>query len=171
MDPFLGEVRLFGGTFAPLNWALCDGRLLSISTYDALFNLIGTTYGGDGQTNFGVPDLRGRAPVHAGQGTGLSQYVLGQMGGTESVTLTATQIPAHSHAVVANPVAGTQTTPSNGVFAGGQGVSPWDASPPQTQMDTQSVQAAGGSLPHENRQPLVCVTFIIALQGIYPTPA
>jgi len=167
-DPFIGEIRMFGGNFAPLSWATCSGQLMAIAQNDALFALLGTTYGGDGQTTFGLPDLRGRLPIHQGQGPGLSPYVLGQAGGTESVTLTTSQIPGHNHLVSANGAAGSVDTPTNNYWAASASSASIysDKAPSATMAPTNP---AGGNLPHDNMSPFLCVTFIICLEGIFPS--
>jgi microcystin-dependent protein len=165
MDPFLGEIRMFGGNFAPADWATCDGQLLPIAQNTALFSLIGTIYGGNGQTTFALPDLRGRLPVHTGSG-----LAIGQAGGSETVTLTATNLPAHTH--VANAAsAGTTLGPSGQYWAAdpGENVAPYAAAPDGNVMSGAAIGAQGGSQPHENMQPFLAITFIIALQGIYPS--
>jgi microcystin-dependent protein len=169
-DPYIGEIRMFAGNFAPINWAFCNGQLLPISEYDALFALLGTTYGGDGQTTFGLPDLQGRLPVHAGQGPGLSPYVLGQRAGVEQVTLTTPQLPAHTHAAAATTNAGSQAAPGGAVWAATTGEALYaTATAPTVAMDPTSPAApAGGNLPHSNLMPYQCVNFIIALFGIFP---
>lgn len=169
-NPYIGEIRLVGFSFAPVNWAFCDGSLLPISQYDALYNLLGTTYGGDGQSTFALPDLRGRAPIHAGQGPGLSNYTQSQILGTESVTLTTNQMPSHNHAANAQSGTGTTNRPQNAYWAtSGQSDALYKAIPgtPDT-MNPQALPAAGGNQPHENRQPLLATNYIIALYGIYP---
>lgn len=166
--PYIGEIRIFGGNFAPLGWALCDGQLLAIAQYDALFALIGTTYGGDGQTTFALPDLRGRAPLHMGQGPGLSNYVIGQAAGAEAATLTANQIPSHTHLAAAQTAAGTQTGPTNAIWAAST-LNQFTPTPPTAAMSQGAVGAAGGNQPHENRMPYLAINFIIALEGIFPT--
>jgi microcystin-dependent protein len=174
-DQYLGEVRMFGGDFAPRGWALCDGRLLSIAQNNALFSLLGTVYGGDGQTTFGLPDLRGRVPVHQGQGGGLSNRVMGEFGGTENVTLLLTQIPQHNHAAMASTNAGNQPGPASGVPATPQGtgaefyVVPGANTVVPAAMAPTSIAADGGSLPHPNMMPSLCVSFIIALTGAFPS--
>lgn len=169
-QPYVGEIRMFGGNFAPLGWAFCNGSLLSISEYETLFNLIGTTYGGDGQETFAVPDLRGRIPIHMGQGPGLSNYVIGQIGGTENVTLNVNQIPAHNHLMLVSGTAASASTP--------QGNSLANATPnlylrdvPTGIMSNASINLAGGNQPHENMMPYLCVSFIISLFGIFPSPS
>lgn len=166
--PFIGEIRMFGGTFAPVGFAFCDGQLLPIAQYDALFNLIGTTYGGDGQTTFALPDLRGRIPVHTGQGPGLSNYVLGQLGGSESVTLTVPQLTQHTHAALAQSGAGNQPGPAGGVWAA-SAQNQFSAGAPSAGMSPAAVGPAGGSQPHDNMMPFQAVSFIIALEGIFPS--
>jgi len=170
-QPYVGEIRMFGGNFAPLGWALCNGQLLPISQYDVLFTLIGTTYGGDGQNTFALPDLRGRVPVHAGQRSGASAFVLGQQAGSESVTLTNQQMPVHSHGLLAGSGIGTSATPDGEVLAESSLATMYSASTPTATMASSSTGPAGGSQPHENMQPFLCVEFIIALEGIFPSPA
>ncbi len=166
--PFIGEIRMFGGNFAPAGWAFCSGQLLPISGNDALFSLIGTTYGGDGQNTFALPDLRGRVPVHVGQGPGLSSYTLGQGGGSETVTLTSNQIPAHTHTPRASSGGGTANSPANNVWAAATDVSPFNTAP-NVAMNPNAVGPAGGSQPHENMLPFLAVNFIISLFGIFPS--
>lgn len=169
--PYIGEIRMFAGNFAPLGWALCQGQTLAISENDTLFNLIGTTYGGDGQQTFNLPDLQGRAPVHMGQGPGISQgYVIGQEGGVEQVTLTSQQMPVHSHAFTATQDSGTAGQPQGNVVAAGVGNRIYIASGPDGQTSTNAVQASGGNQPHENRPPFIVINYIIALFGVYPSP-
>ncbi|WP_221090845.1 phage tail protein [Deinococcus aquaedulcis] len=171
MTPYLGEIRMFGGNFAPLGWALCQGQLLPISENDALFALIGTTYGGDGQTNFALPDLRGRLPVHMGTPPGGASLTLGQLTGTETVTLTAAQMPAHPHPLQASTLTAAQ---GGGVSAGAYLAQPESGElyvgtgrRPKT-LAAPSLAASGGGQPHQNLSPYLCVNFIIALQGIFP---
>ncbi len=168
MDQYIGEIRMFAGDFAPMGWALCNGQLLSISQYEALYSLIGTTYGGDGQTTFAVPDLRGRVPIHAGQNpaTG-STYSNGQAGGVETVTLTSQQMPLHNHVVYATAVDGTQAEPTNGVWATST-LNEYSAGSPAAAMAANAVAPAGNSQPHDNMMPFQCVSFIIAVEGLYP---
>jgi microcystin-dependent protein len=169
-DPFIGEIRMFGGNFAPAGWAFCSGQAVPIAENDALFNLIGTTYGGDGVQVFNLPDLQSRIPLHAGQGPGISQnYVIGQSGGAESVTLTTQQIPAHSHAVVVSADGATGGSPTGAVLAAPPGVAPYFAAAPDANLNAQSIQPAGGSQPHDNMMPFLVVSFIISLFGIFPT--
>jgi microcystin-dependent protein len=170
-EPYVGEIRMFGGSFAPAGWAMCNGATLAISENDTLFNLIGTTYGGDGQETFNLPDLQGRAPVHMGQGPGISQnYVIGEKAGVESVTLTTNQIPIHAHSFVASSDAGQSAQPQNALFAllptGNLYTQPQQ---PAVNLNSNMLSAAGGSQPHENIQPYLCITFIISLFGVFPT--
>lgn len=164
-QPYVGEIRMFAGNFAPAGWAFCDGSLVAISENDTLFNLIGTTYGGDGQTTFGLPDLRGRLPVHQGNG-----FVIGQAGGAEEVTLSVQQIPAHNHAVTASQNLAGALTPTNNVTGQVGATQIYLESPPGSAMSSLAVSFTGGSQPHTNFQPYLCVSFIISLFGIFPTP-
>ncbi len=167
-EPFIGQIVMFAGNFAPRGWALCDGQLLPISQYSALFSILGTTYGGDGRTTFGLPELRGRAPIHAGTGPGLTPRRLGQRAGEESVTLNATQIPSHTHTLNGAGVAANATNPAGGMlaetredsYAGAQQVAP---------MASATVAATGGGQAHNNMPPYTVVNYIIALQGIFPS--
>jgi microcystin-dependent protein len=168
-NPYVGEIRLFAGNFAPVGWAFCAGQLLAIAENDTLFNLIGTTYGGDGQTTFGLPDLRGRVPVHAGQGPVTQNYTLGEPGGVEQVTLTAQQTPIHSHAVLASTDGGTTTTPAGNVPAASPGIRPYLPVAPDVALAFQTVGATGGSQPHTNLMPTGVLNYIISLFGIYPS--
>lgn len=168
-EPYLGEIKIFAGTFAPRGWALCDGQLLQIAQYDALFSLYGTTYGGDGATTFGLPDLRGRIPLHLGQGTGLSNYFLGQKAGVETVTLTNSQMPVHTHAARGAQVTGDQTSPAGALPANSVTITPYLNSSPDASFHPGAVGSAGGSQPHTNVGPFQCLNFIVALVGIYPS--
>ena len=170
-SPFVGEIRMFGGNFAPAGWAMCAGQLLPISQNETLFNLIGTTYGGDGQETFALPDLQGREALHAGQGPGISQvYQLGEKAGVESVTLTTQQTPTHNHAFLATQEIGQNAQPTNGFYAqvstGQLYNEPLD---PLVLMNTQMASIVGGSQPHENLMPYLAITFIISLFGIFPS--
>ena len=169
--PYVGEIRLFAGNFAPVNWALCQGQLLAIAENDVLFSLIGTTYGGDGQTTFALPDLRGRVPVHQGQGPGLGNYAMGQRAGTETVTLNANQLAGHSHAMRASsaPAVGG-AVPANGVLAATT-VNSYDNSSAGVAMAAGAIGSTGSPqpLPHENMAPTLAVNYIIALYGVYPS--
>lgn len=167
-EPFVGEIRMFAGNFAPRGWAFCDGQLLAVSQNDALFSLLGTIYGGDGRTTFGLPDLRGRLPIHAGQGPGLSERRLGARGGAESVTLSANQLPAHSHPLQASADAATGPNADGEVLAEiGSDRSYRDV--PDTALSSDALTAVGGSRSHTNLMPFLCVHFIVALVGIYPS--
>jgi microcystin-dependent protein len=170
MDQYVGEIRLFAGNYTPVEWAPCDGRLLKISEYETLYTLIGTTYGGDGQTTFGLPDLRGRLPLSTGQAPGLSNYTLGQKGGAEAITLTAAQYPAHTHHLRASTQLGGETTPAGNLLGSSAGVNLYHENTPAAALNQATVAfSRGGSQPHENRQPFLCLNFIIALNGIYPS--
>jgi microcystin-dependent protein len=170
-DPFIGEIRMFGGNFAPAGWALCEGQLLAISENDALFTLIGTTYGGDGQTTFALPDLRGRLPIHAGTGPGLSPRTIGEQDGVENVTLTNPQLPLHTHVPQALSTPGTGPSPSSAIWASTNTGAIYRASGPAAgvTMNTNAIAPIGGSQPHTNMQPYLCINFIISLYGIFPT--
>jgi len=175
-QPYVGEIRMFGGSFAPAGWALCQGQLMPISENDVLFNLIGTTYGGDGQETFGIPDLQGRLPIHQGTGTGLSTFQIGQEGGTENVTLTTQQMPVHNHTPTANNGLGTAATPANAIFANCSSTNvntyfaPFDSNQPQVVLGNNTIAPDGGNQPHSNIQPTLCLTYIISLFGVYPSP-
>jgi microcystin-dependent protein len=169
MEAFIGQVVLVGFNFAPYGWAFCDGSLLPISEYSALYTLIGTTYGGDGVQTFGLPDLRGRTPIGDGTGPGLSPYVLGQRGGAEQVTITAQTYPKHTHSLSGTSDSGNAQNPSGALLASGQNV--YRNSPPIEVMNAAMVGfAPGNSLPHANLQPYQCCNWIISLFGIFPAP-
>jgi microcystin-dependent protein len=164
-SPFIGEIRMFGGNFAPAGWAFCNGALMPIAENDALFQLIGTTYGGDGQTTFALPDLQSRIPIHVGPG-----FVLAQTGGTETVTLTTNQIPAHSHVPQANSAPGTQTGPGNGIWAStSPSLNQYSTNAPTLNMDLAAIGQTGGSQPHDNMVPFLAINFILSLFGIFPS--
>jgi len=167
-QPYVGEIRMFGGNFAPAGWAMCNGQLLAISENETLFQLIGTTYGGDGQSTFGVPNLQSRTPVHMGtlQGT---TFVIGQAGGVEDVTLATQQIPVHTHSLVGTTSIAAATGPGGNVLAQSSVARMYFADAVDTPMASNSVGPAGGSQPHTNIQPYLTVTFIISLFGIYPS--
>lgn len=167
-NPYVGEIRIVGFNFAPTNWAFCNGALMAISQNETLFNLIGTTYGGDGQTTFQLPDLQCRFPVHSGIGFGTS-YVLGQIGGTETVTLTTQQMPSHRHTPVASPNDGTSNVPTNNVWANWTGAQYNAGVAGSAPMRLDAVSSVGGNQPHDNMIPFQAVTFIIALYGVYPS--
>lgn len=165
-QPYIGEIRIFAGNFAPAGWMFCEGQLLPINEYDTLFNLIGTTYGGDGQSTFGLPDLRGRLPMHQGGG-----FTLAQTGGVETVTLTTQQIPAHTHPLLASTNLAQQPTPANNVTGQSSGSSKlYRPATPAQQMASNACGPTGGSQPHDNFQPYLCLDFIISLFGVYPSP-
>jgi len=165
-NSYIGEIRMFGGNFAPAGWMFCNGQLLPIAEYDALFNLIGTTYGGDGQSTFALPNLQGRVPLHQGQG-----FTLGQPGGSEQVTLTAQQAALHSHTFQATAAPGAQRNPSGNTVATIVAGSAYSQQPATAPLAPQSISPVpGGSAPHDNLQPCLCLSFIISLYGIYPTP-
>ena len=180
MEPFIGEIKIFAGNFAPRDWALCNGQLLPISQNTALFSLLGTTYGGDGRTTFGLPNLSGRVPIHAGKGEGLSNYGLGESGGVEGVTLEAATIPSHTHAgsLAVSSAEGTMFTPSTttflakGVVKDGRSklgdASIYSETSNET-MNGVNIANTGGGQSHENRQPYLAVNYIIALNGIFPS--
>jgi len=164
-QPYVGEIRMFAGNFAPAGWMFCAGQLLPISENETLFQLIGTTYGGDGQSTFALPDLRGRIPVHQGNG-----FILAETGGAEQVTLTVSQISAHSHPLLATMTVANDQTPSQNVLAQTGTFDGYQSNPGSTPMASQSIGAVGGSQPHTNFQPYLCVDFIISLFGIFPSP-
>lgn len=169
-QPYVGEIRMFGGNFAPVGWLTCDGQLLPISENETLFQLIGTTYGGDGESTFALPDLRGRIPIHNGQGPGLSSRQLGEDGGSEAVTLTVNQIPAHGHPLLGSTDNGLQPNPGGSVLASSTVLQPYTPTEAlDTAMSSSSITSVGGSQPHDNVQPFLCVTFIISLFGIFPS--
>jgi len=165
-QPYVGEIRMFAGNFAPAGWMFCEGQLLPIDQYQTLFQLIGTTYGGDGQSTFALPDLRGRIPLHFGNG-----FTLAETGGVETVTLTVQQIPSHSHAALATNNLGNSGSPTNKVLAGGSTVStsPYGTDAPLAALHPSTIGSTGGSQPHNNFQPYLCVDFIISLFGIFPS--
>jgi microcystin-dependent protein len=166
-QPYVGEIRMFAGNFAPAGWMFCEGQLLPISENETLFQLIGTTYGGDGESTFALPDLRGRLPLHQGNG-----FILAETGGAEEITLTVNQIPAHSHALLGSLNTATELTVANSVPSASTGatVSPYGSDAPRTNLNAQAVTAVGGSQPHTNFQPYLCVNFIVSLFGIFPSP-
>ncbi|KQR09121.1 MULTISPECIES: phage tail protein [Xanthomonas] len=169
--PFIGEIRMFGFGRTPQDWQACDGSLLPIADYETLFMLIGTTYGGDGQNTFGVPDLRGRLPLHQGQGPGLSNYLLGQVSGTETVTLLGPQLPAHTHTLVATTAAATATAPAGllpGAVTGDVFYATNIAGATAVPMDAQSTTFIGGGMPHDNLMPTLTVQYCISTAGIFP---
>jgi microcystin-dependent protein len=169
-QPYVGEIRIFAGNFAPAGWAFCEGQTLPISENETLFQLIGTTYGGDGQETFNLPDLQGRVPVHMGTAKGGTVYQLAEQGGTEEVTLTTQQIPLHNHALLASTAAGAQNNPANQVIAASPSIKLFiQDTPDSTLSKPQAVTPVGGNQPHTNFQPYLCVNFIISLFGIFPS--
>jgi microcystin-dependent protein len=169
-QPYIGEIRMFGGNFAPAGWMFCSGQLVPISENEALFQLIGTTYGGDGESTFALPDLRGRIPVHAGQGPGISQsYQLGETGGVESVTLTVSQIPNHTHPMLGNSDIATDPAPTNDLLSTSSLLTPYVGIAPDSALAANAISPAGGSQPHDNMMPFLCVSFIISLFGVFPS--
>jgi microcystin-dependent protein len=167
-EPFLGEIRMFGGNFAPAGWAFCNGQILSISANDALFALLGTTYGGDGTTTFALPNLQSRIPIHQGQGVGLSTYVIGQSSGVENVTLTTQQMPQHTHAANADSGSGGVSNPASSFWASSPNTKQYSPST-NAAMAVGATSLTGGSQPHQNIMPYLAISFIIALQGIFPS--
>ena len=163
-QPYVGEIRMFAGNFAPAGWMFCEGQLLPISENETLFNLIGPTYGGDGQSTFALPDLRGRLPLHFGNG-----FVLGETGGAETITLTAPQIPAHTHAALATTSNSNDSNAANNMLSQPTAFFPYLNVNPVVAMAPQSISNVGGSQPHTNFQPYLCVDFIISLFGIFPS--
>ena len=166
--PMIGEVRLFAASFAPAGWNFCDGTLLPIAENEALFQVIGTTYGGDGQATFALPDLRSRVPVHQGQSTG-SSYQTGETGGVEAVTVTTQQMPIHTHPFLVSSDTGAQIQPGGNVVGSGASVTLFRPIVPNQAM-APSVSPAGGSQPHENMQPYLVINYIISLFGVFPQP-
>jgi microcystin-dependent protein len=166
-QPYVGEIRMFAGNFAPAGWMFCEGQLLPISENETLFQLIGTTYGGDGQSTFALPDLRGRIPIHQGNG-----FILAETGGAEEITLTVNQIPAHSHPALASTNTGTRTAPQDSVLCALPVATnaAFGSDTPSTNLNAASISPVGGSQPHTNFQPYLCVDFIISLFGIFPSP-
>ncbi len=167
--PFLGQIEMFAGNFAPVGWMFCEGQLLPISEYSPLFTLIGTTYGGDGVQTFALPDLRGRVIVSAGQGPGLSNYIIGETGGAEAVTLTPDQLPPHSHALFADSLSGSSDTPTGLLPADAPDGVPSFGPNPVVMMRNASLSSTGGNMPHNNMKPYLVIEYIIAVQGVYPS--
>ncbi len=168
-SPYVGEIRMFAGNFAPVGWAFCTGQTLAISEYDTLFNLIGTTYGGDGENTFALPDLRGRLPIHQGQGPGLNTRIIGELSGVETVTLTTNQIPSHTHPYMAVTDPANSSNPTGNLLArSARDIYTSDLSA-YSAMHPQSIGSVGGGQPHDNMMPYLAISFIISLYGIYPT--
>jgi microcystin-dependent protein len=177
-SPYVGQIFIFAGNFAPSGWMFCNGQLLPISEYETLFNLIGTTYGGDGQSTFALPDMRGRVPVHQGQGGGLSNYTLAQTGGAESVTLNMQQIPQHNHFALSNNAQGSASTPSANTILSSQNIGTGANTPSgfaayaagtAVTLPASTVQNTGGNQPHDNIMPILTLNYCISLFGVFPT--
>lgn len=164
-QPYVGEIRMFAGNFAPAGWMFCEGQLLPISENTTLFNLIGTTYGGDGQSTFALPDLRGRVPIHSGDG-----FILAETGGAEEITLTVGQMPAHSHPFLASTAGGNLNAPGGNVTGESAAVKIYLEESPTASLSPAAISSVGGGQPHTNFQPYLCVSFIISLFGIFPSP-
>jgi microcystin-dependent protein len=164
-QPYIGEIRIFAGNFAPAGWMFCEGQLLPISENETLFQLIGTTYGGDGESTFALPDLRGRLPIHQGNG-----FIISETGGAESVTLTTSQIPNHTHALLASNDTSTALSPHNNVVAQSSAINAYIVDNVYVTMAANTIMPTGGSQPHTNLQPYLCVNFIISMFGIFPSP-
>lgn len=164
-QPYVGEIRMFAGNFAPAGWMFCEGQLLPISENETLFQLIGTTYGGDGESTFALPDLRGRIPLHQGNG-----FILAETGGAEEITLTVSQISAHSHPMLASADQADTLNPGGGVVGSTLSATPYFGAQPANPLSPQAISSTGGSQPHTNFQPYLCVDFIISLFGIFPSP-
>jgi microcystin-dependent protein len=167
-DPFVAEIRIFGFNFAPKGWAMCEGQLLPLSQNTALFSLLGTTYGGNGKSNFALPDLQARAPMHPGQGPGLSLYDLGQTGGSETVTLLVSELPAHTHQMMAAADPGDTNIPTSNAIARSSNASVYGTNGNTVGMALQSLSVTGASLPHNNMSPYLSMNFCIAMQGVFP---
>lgn len=170
MTPFVGEIRMFGGNYEPQGWYFCDGRTLAISEFDTLFNLIGTTYGGDGQETFQLPNLIARAPLHQGTGPGLSPRIIGELGGNDSITLQSNQLGGHTHIMAASGDPGTSPNAAGAVVAKGAAVQIFRSGTPARATMPGALGPVGGSQPHENRQPYLGIRYIISLFGIFPSP-
>ncbi len=164
-QPYVGEIRMFGGNFAPAGWMFCEGQQLPISENETLFQLIGTTYGGDGQETFNLPDLRGRLPIHQGNG-----FIMAETGGAEEITLTTQQMPVHNHALTATTAGATSTNPGDGILGSTGNIDLYRETAANTPLAPISIGPVGGSQPHTNFQPYLCVDFIISLFGIFPSP-
>ena len=169
-QPYIGEIRMFGGNFPPLGWLFCNGQQLPIAENETLFQLIGTTYGGDGESTFNLPNLQSRVPIHFGNGPDGVTYPLAQQAGTEEVTLTTQQLPVHSHAPIATANNGDQPSPIGGIWAANTVVKPYNINPAAVAMGSPSMTPTGGSQPHTNVQPFLCINFIISLFGLFPSP-
>ncbi|WP_338553543.1 tail fiber protein [Paenibacillus sp. KS-LC4] len=168
MDPYLGEIRLFVGTFAPMDWELCNGKILQISENEALYSLIGSVYGGDGRTTFALPDFRGRVPIHMGKSAEGSTFSLGANRGQETVQLTEAQLPAHTHIAQAQQSAGEETSPANHFWAASTSKQYSEGQAPNVAMSTNALSSAGGNQSHNNMMPFMALTYIICTRGLYP---
>jgi microcystin-dependent protein len=167
-QPYIGEIRMVGFNFAPVSWAKCEGQLMAIAQNETLFALIGTTYGGDGQQTFALPNLAGRIPIHQGSGSGLSTRIIGEISGSETATLTSSQMPAHNHTPQAQSANGSQATPQNGFWAGAANAG-YTAGPGNIPMRANLIGLTGGSQPHTNMMPFLAINFIISLFGVFPS--
>jgi microcystin-dependent protein len=167
-NPYVGEIRMFGGNFPPSGWMLCQGQILAISEWETLFNLIGTTYGGDGTATFALPDLRGRVPVHLGN-NGTTNYAMGDKGGVETVTLTTNQIPIHNHPFLVSTDGGGAISPQDSVIGSGTNVKLFRPQPAVAPLDSSAIGPSGGNQPHENLQPYLVLNYIISMFGIFPS--
>jgi microcystin-dependent protein len=168
-EPYVGEIRMFAGNFAPAGWMFCEGQPLPISENEVLFQLIGTTYGGDGEETFNLPNLASRVPIHMGTGPSGTTYQIGEMAGTEQETLTVQQIPSHTHTLTVSTAAGTTNSPAGAVLAASPSVQMFIVDSPDNTLNAAAVGPAGGSQPHENTQPFLCINFIISLFGVFPS--
>ena len=168
-QPYIGEIRMFAGNFPPAGWAICNGAPQAISENDTLFAVIGTTYGGDGQETFNLPDLQSRVPMHQGTNSFGTTYNIGEAAGVEEVTLSTQQIPSHNHAFLCSSDSGSAQSPDNAVPGSGTAITIYRASPPATPMNAASIGVSGGSQPHDNMMPFICINYIISLFGIFPT--
>lgn len=169
-EPYVGEIRMFAGNFAPNGWMFCEGQTLPISENDTLFTLIGTTYGGDGQSTFNLPNLASRVPIHMGTGPDGTTYQIGEAAGTEEVTLTTQQIPSHSHVLIGTTTTGTLSDPTNNMLSDSPNIKLYTAqTPSQSLNNANTITPLGGSQPHENTQPFLCINFIISLFGVFPS--
>ncbi|PTS93327.1 phage tail protein [Flavobacterium sp. HMWF030] len=168
MDPFVAEIRIFPFNFAPRNWALCNGQLMPLSQNTAIFSILGTYYGGDGVRNFALPDMQGNAPMHPGQGPGLSQHDLGEQSGSQTVTLIQSEIPQHTHQLMASTLNSQSISPTNNSLGRGNPLRVYTTTGSDAQMSVNTIAAAGGNLPHNNMMPYLTMNFCIALQGVFP---
>ena len=169
-QPYVGEIRMFAGNFAPAGWMFCDGQLLPISENETLFQLIGTTYGGDGEETFALPNLQSRVPIHMGTGPDGTSYTLAEMAGTEQETLSVQQMPIHSHSMLATTDGGLSNSPGGNILANSSALKLYTGSAPSSPLKADAITPAGGSQPHENTQPFLCINYIISLFGIFPSP-